>query len=143
MTMMPLIIPVRMGSGDSIRRWELIDDWDYQLDSIHIHIPAGFIFDGASIPRVFTAIYATTGYLFIGALINDFLYQKGYYLEKFPTFSDATYKVYVGRSRADLMFKRVGNIEYPNHKGKTWLAYKALKIGGWVAWNKHRSKEAS
>jgi hypothetical protein len=134
---MPQIVPMPMGNG-TVRRWELIDDWQYKMDNITIFIRGGFVFDGASIPRVFTSIYNPTGYLLIAALIHDYCYKWGFYIEML---GDQLVTVSVSRTKADLMFKRIGNIEYPNHKGKTWVAYKALKMGGWVAWNGHRKNE--
>ena len=37
----------------SIRKWQLIEDWEFQLpdNGPTIVIPKGFVFDGASIPR--------------------------------------------------------------------------------------------
>lgn len=138
---MPKIVPIAMMGGDSVRRWELIEEWDYQLDTISIVIPAGFIFDGASIPRAFTAIYAPTGYLFLAALVHDYCYQHGGYLEKFPDYPKAKYMMPVDRRKADIIFKKIANIEYPGHRGKTWVAYKALRAGGWIAWSQHRKNK--
>lgn len=137
---MPKIIPLKMGDDDTVRRWYLIEDWHYWLDNIHIVIPAGFIFNGASVPRVFTAIYAPTGYLFLAALVHDYCYEYGYLREIFIEGS-RTVKVKIGQRQADLMFRRISRIEYPNHKIKTEVAYRALRAFGWVAWNKSRKQD--
>ena len=34
----------------STRNWELTKDWKYNIDGTEYVIPAGFVFDGASIP---------------------------------------------------------------------------------------------
>lgn len=140
---MPKIIPMRMADDDTTRRWELIEDWMYTLGTVTFHVPRGFIFDGASIPRVFTAIYAPTGYLFLAALIHDFCYQHGKYHEAFMIDGawSHPYPMPVSRSMADIIFKQIAVIEYPNHRIKSFLAHKALRIGGWVAWNTHRRRE--
>lgn len=137
---MPQIVPMPMGDDDTDRRWKLIADWRYHLDDIKIFIPADFIFDGASIPKVFRAIYNPTGYLLIAALVHDYCYKCGFYLEIFIE-GEPAFRVAVSRTKADLMFKRIGNIEYVNHKKKTWVAYKTLQAGGWVAWNAHRKND--
>ena len=134
---MPRIIPLPMGDDDTVRRWKLISNWQYNLGSIKIFIASRFIFDGASIPKVFRSIYNPTGYLLIAALIHDYCYQYGHYMEIFIE-GERPFKVIVTRSRADLMFKRIGNIEYPGHRKKTWVAYKMLQAGGYVAWNRYR-----
>ena len=134
--MMPKIIPIAMSPEDSVRQWKLIETWVYQFDDITISVPKNFIFDGASIPRIFRRIYSPTGYLFLAALVHDFCYQRGYFYwvdhKKRPN------KRKVTRFSADQTFKHIAKIEYPNHGIKTWVAYTALRIGGWVARNKHR-----
>lgn len=146
---MPKIIPLPMVHGDSRRRWKMIEKWFYQAYDKSIHIPKNFIFDGASIPRIFTRIYSPTGYLFLSALIHDFCYQRGYYYE---CDTEAYYnnrsgkdtvnwkKKAVTRKEADQLFKAIAKIEYPKHVIKTAIAYTCLRIGGWVAWNRHRKE---
>lgn len=135
---MPKLIPLRLKDGDSLRRWELLEDWEYQLDTIHIFIPKGFITDFASIPWGFRNLYDPTGYLLLSGLIHDFLYQHGGYHEIFaPEIS--RYFIPVDRRRADLMFRRVANIEHPSRRNETIMAYRALRVGGGQAWDNHRN----
>ena len=48
------------------RRWHLEEDWKYQLNpETTLVIEKGFIFDGASVPRIFWAILSPTGLLLI------------------------------------------------------------------------------
>ena len=137
---MPKIIPIAMEDYDTVRRWMLIEDWEYLLGTIRIFIPQGFIFDGASIPKMFTAIYAPTGYLFIAALVHDYCYKHGGYLEIIEGL-DRPIFIEQNRQRADMFFRRIALIEYPNHRVKTWVAYNALRTGGWVVWDAHRSRD--
>lgn len=143
---MPKVEILPLG-GKSRRRFKLLEEWHYIIpgktpaNDIHIVVPKGFIFDGASIPRIFTAIYNPVGYLLVAAIIHDYCYQYGYYLELLQG-RTTTYQmaIDVNRLHADIMFKRIGNLEYPEDRGKTKVAFNALRMGGWVTWNKHRKK---
>lgn len=138
MTTMPKIVPVAMTPKDSVRRWRLIQTWTYRFKDITISVPRGFIFDGASIPRIFRRVYAPTGYLFLAALIHDFCYQRGYYYMVTQKVNKYNYKVKVSRAEADELFAKIATVEYPSHSIKTEVAYLALRVGGWIAWDKHR-----
>lgn len=146
---MPKIIPLPMKKGDKLRRWMLIEVWYFQLKQAdgriaNIRIHEGFIFDGASIPWVFRSIYNPVGYLLIASMIHDFCFQYAFYrvfyddVLGYPAFGTM---FYVNQSEADALFKQIANQVYPDHRKKTWVAYKALRIGGWVAWRKNRKKE--
>ncbi len=137
---MPKIIPIAMEDNDTVRRWMLIEDWEYLLGTIRIFIPKGFVFDGASIPKLFTAVYAPTGYLFIAALVHDYCYKHAGYREIFEGL-EGSFFIAVDRRRADMIFRKIALVEYPNHQIKTWVAFKALRTGGWVAWDAHRRQD--
>jgi len=139
-TVMPKLIPLPLKDGDSLRRWELLEDWHYQLDTIHIFIGKGFITDFASVPWGLRNLYDPTGYLLIAALIHDFLYQFGGYHELFEGV-EGSFFIEVDRFRADLIFKRVANIEHPSRRDKTAMAHRALRIGGGSAWDRYREVE--
>ena len=62
-----------------VRQWQLVEDWQYQLpDQQTIIIPKGFVFDGASIPRLLWGLLSPTGLLLIPGLIHDFGYRYDY-----------------------------------------------------------------
>lgn len=48
--------------------------WSPMLQSF-IFVPVGFIFDGASVPKVLNSLYSSTGMLFLGACPHDFGYR--------------------------------------------------------------------
>jgi len=138
---MPKLRPLPMVDGAPHREWELLEDWilDFTTIGTRFFIPKGFIFNGASVPRVFSNIYPATGYLFIAALIHDFLYQHGYYLEVLPPEAGGTTdKVMVTKAESDQIFKDISNWLYAKHSIKTGIANIALKIGGFFSWNKYR-----
>jgi hypothetical protein len=71
----PNIIPV------SNTLYLLVEDWKYEWEydsniSAEILIPAGFIYDGASIPRIFWSILGVTrdGVHRAASLVHDWIY---------------------------------------------------------------------
>ncbi len=57
-------------------KWRLIEDWRYRLpDENEILIPKGFVFDGASVPRLLWPIFSPFDLLFVPGLIHDYAYQ--------------------------------------------------------------------
>lgn len=87
-------------------------------------IPVGFKSDGASLPRFFWRLIGhpfDMAYL-REAIIHDYLYK----------YQPCT------RKEADRFFF---NLLEDNNLGiKRHLIYWGLRIGGWVAWNKHKRK---
>ena len=50
------------------RNWELINDFNYVLNGNKYVIPAGFKFDGASIPKFLRTFFSPVGVLLLGGL---------------------------------------------------------------------------
>ena len=69
----PLVLPFNDG-----QQWVVTAPLTYQIgDSPHtITVPAGFVTDFASIPRVFHALLAPTGRPGRGAIVHDYLYWE-------------------------------------------------------------------
>ena len=88
---MPVLKPVSIPAGNQryidkisffifeVRKWEVIEHWKYTCTSseekIELIVPKGFIFDGASIPRLFWAFLNPTGLLLIQGLLHDYAYK--------------------------------------------------------------------
>jgi hypothetical protein len=117
----------------STRNWEITKDWKYTIDGTEYVIPAGFTFDGASIPKFLTPV----GVLLIGGLVHDYAYKYKTLLEvnKKKTMGELTQK------RADEIFRDI-NIIVNGFYTMNYLAYWSLRIGGFVAWNGHRKRNA-
>ena len=83
-TMRPIIIPTKdRGFFGAIwlwlwtsRKWEIAEDWYFSLNDTEYKIPAGFIFDGASIPKYFWNWLSPIGVLLMPGLIHDYLYAN-------------------------------------------------------------------
>jgi len=119
----------------STRNWEITKDWKYNIDGTEYVIPAGFQFDGASIPKFLRTFFSPVGVLLIGGLVHDYAYKYKTLLEvnKKKTMGDLTQK------RADEIFRDI-NIVVNGFYVMNYLAYWSLRLGGFVAWNGHRKR---
>ena len=116
------------------RHWIVASDWSYKLDGKWYIIPAGFVFDGASIPKFLHTWLSPTGVLLMGGLVHDYAYKYATLKKKDNgTWGDMNQK------QADIIFRDI-NIEQNGFHFLNYLAYWALRIGGWVAWNGHRKR---
>ena len=120
-----------------VRTWEVADDWAFKINGQWYIIPQGFVFDGASIPKFLHTWLSPTGVLLMGGLVHDYAYKYATLLKsgKKKTMGTITQK------KADEIFRDI-NIEQNGFHLLNKLAYWALRIGGFVAWNKHRKVTA-
>ena len=119
------------------RNWVLTEDWKYNIDGEEYVIPAGFQFDGASIPKFLRSFFSPVGVLLIGGLVHDYAY-------KYKTLLKKNKKQTMGeidQKRADEIFRDI-NIIVNGFYSMNYLAYWSLRIGGFVAWNGHRKRNA-
>ena len=118
------------------RHWEVVKNFNYSINKQNFVIPKGFKFDGASVPKFLAQFLSPVGVLLIGGLIHDYGY-------KYETLLLKNGKTIGIRSQQwmDKTFRDI-NIEVNGFYFLNYLAYWALRIGGWVAWNKHRKINA-
>lgn len=114
----PLLSPNKDGT------WTLMADWVVYVDKRRFVVPAGFLTDGASIPRFLWRLcghpmQAPRLYL---AILHDWLYSGG----------DAC----VGRAYADSVF-RDGLVCFGITKVAAWIQWLALRLCGWTHWSKN------
>ena len=117
------------------RHWEVADDWAFEINGEGFIIPQGFQFDGASIPKFLHTWLSPTGVLLMGGLVHDYAY-------KYETLLRSGQRETMGvidQKRADEIFRDI-NIEQNGFHFLNNLAYWALRIGGFVAWNGHRKR---
>ena len=121
----------------STRNWVLTEDWKYNIDGEEYVIPSGFQFDGASIPKFLRTFFSPVGVLLMGGLVHDYAYKYKTLLKKNKkdTMGELTQK------RADEIFRDI-NIIVNGFYTMNRLAYWSLRIGGFVAWNGHRKRDA-
>lgn len=105
--------------------WVLKSQLDYWMNdengSSVISIPAGFVTDFASVPRIFWNIFPPWGRYGNGSILHDWLYTK----QEFT------------RARSDRIFLDAMAALGVNWISR-WTIYLALRSGGWIAWNQHR-----
>ena len=121
----------------STRNWVIIKDWKYKINDVEYVIPAGFQFDGASIPKFLRTFFSPVGVLLIGGLVHDYMYK---YTACKPVDKKGALLV-VDQKRADQIFRDI-NIEVNGFYFMNYLAYWSLRLGGFVAWNGHRKRNA-
>ncbi len=110
---MPWIAPVPNTS-----KWVLVKDYNYR----GIIIPAGFVFDGASIPKIFGWLYQKSDPMWIiAALVHDWLY----FTKMYPR--------WVGDSFFEEILLKQGN---PPLRAR--IFHRAVRLGGGSAYKEVR-----
>ena len=122
-------------AGDKYR---LQDDYTYTPPSqmFSITVPRGFGWDGASVPRFLWTLSGIRpdGLVRAAALVHDYLYR---HRGKVP----GCYR-HFSRKRADLLFHRM-ILDAGESKLTAYRAYWAVRLFGWLAWNKRTTIEVS
>ena len=146
-TEMPQMSPIKIETADKgfwkavwmwllgVRHWEITKDFYFSLKGEEYVIPQGFEFDGASVPKFLAMWLSPTGVLLMGGLIHDYGYKYGTLLK-----SDRTSIGDKSQKWMDTLFRDIC-IEQNGFKLLNYLAYWALRLGGFVAWNGHRKHE--
>jgi len=147
-TEMPQMSPIKIETADKgfwkavwmwmlgVRHWEITKDFYFSLKGEEYVIPQGFEFDGASVPKFLAMWLSPTGVLLMGGLIHDYGYKYGTLLK-----SDRTSIGDKSQKWMDTLFRDIC-IEQNGFKLLNYLAYWALRLGGFVAWNGHRKHES-
>ena len=141
----PLMKPIRIATKGKgffrmllmwllgVRHWEIAKDFEYELNGEKFVIPAGFKFDGASIPKFFHTFLSPVGVLLMGGLVHDYAYKYETLLKKNKKDTMGV----ITQKRADEIFRDI-NIEINGFYLMNRLAYYSLRLGGFMAWRKHR-----
>ena len=112
------------------KNWLLLSPFEYHIgtypakfESDIIRVPAEFIHDFASIPKLFHFILPPTGPYAKAAVIHDYLYRIQTYCRK----------------RADIIFlEGMEVLKVP--KWKRVVIYRAVRLFGWNAWRKRKKQ---
>ena len=120
-----------------VRHWEITTDFSFSVEGKKFIIPAGL----SSMVQVFQnsciCFLSPVGVLLIGGLVHDYAY-------KYETLLRSNKKDTMGKlsqKRADQIFRDI-NIEVNGFFLMNYLAYWSLRLGGFMAWNKHRKNGA-
>ncbi|MCP4570574.1 MAG: DUF1353 domain-containing protein [FCB group bacterium] len=97
------------------RHWEIYEDWTYQpFGKPIIVIPAPFIFDGASIPRILWPLLSPVGVLLIPAIIHDYGYKYNHLWTHAPIQPQATGEAWPMWTHAPIQPQATGEA-WPTH----------------------------
>ena len=117
------------------RNWEVTKDWRYTVNGQTYVVPKGFVFDGASVPKFLATWLSPVGVLLMGGLVHDYAYKYAALMK-----SGDRVLVPLTQKEADVLFRDIC-IEVNGFKLMNYLAYYALRLAGFVAWNGHRKAE--
>jgi len=144
---MPELRPLPVRKRGERRRWKVLEEWvcDFLGRGFTYIIPKGFIFDGASIPRLFWNILNPTGYLFIAGLLHDFVYKYRFlYTYSSRECLDGDERMIIqewySQKEADRKFEDLADKICMGAHFFTAIAYKSLRMFGSKAWREHRGK---
>ena len=119
------------------RNWKITKDFHYNINGEDYVIPAGFQFDGASIPKFLRTFFSPVGVLLVGGLVHDYGYKYETLLLKSKTKTIGL----KSQKWMDETFRDI-NISVNGFYSMNYLAYWSLRIGGFIAWNGHRKRYA-
>lgn len=105
----------------------LLRDLDLKIEGDPVRIPAGTRTDFSSIPW-FGRILVRWSKVDIAGVVHDWYYQTGL----------------ITRARADAIWRLVAVAgEHHATAFQAWVGWLALRVGGWIAWNRYRHREKS
>ena len=146
---MPKLRPLPVSKRGERRRWEVLEDWtcDFLGRGFMYIIPAGFIFDGASIPRLFWNILSPAGYLFMAGLIHDFAYKYRFLytfsvIESLDGGERRIIREWYSQKEADQKFEALAEKICMGAHFFTRTAFITLRLFGSKAWKEHRQVNA-
>jgi len=122
----------------SPRQWEIMEDYELKVPWYErpLCCPKGFIFDGASVPRVLWPIMSPTGIMFLAGLFHDVGYR-------YNCWFDIDYnqiQIDAGKAFFDSQFEQIGSF-VNDAKVAPNVAWLGLAIGGWLAWFSRRRED--
>ncbi len=116
------------------RQWIITEDFYYTIDGVGYKIPAGFQFDGASVPKFLATFLSPVGVLLMGGLVHDYGYKYATLMKKDGSNIGPRDQKYM-----DGLFRDIC-IEVNGFYALNYLAYWALRLAGFVAWNGHKKR---
>jgi hypothetical protein len=116
------------------RKWQICEDFNFTLEGEEYVIPAGFEFDGASVPKFLATFLSPVGVLLMGGLVHDYGYKYATLKKKDGTTIGPQDQKYM-----DTIFRDIC-IEVNGFKVLNYLAFWTLRLAGFVAWNGHKKR---
>jgi hypothetical protein len=119
----------RLAGENTMPRYKLLESLKVQLtNGDEITIPEGFIWDLASVPRLFWALFPPDNGAELAYLIHDYLWaNKGNYTRAF------TDKEMLKWAKATNGTKKISLRNFDN-----FTRYYGVRLFGWLIWNKKK-----
>lgn len=125
------------------RKFELAENWFFKLgDGTELVLHKGFVFDGASIPRLFWFLLSPVGLLLLPGLLHDYGYKYDLIWKKEDDGQLTEYWKGAGQKHWDHFFRDVGR-QVNGLALVDTVAWLALRLFGFFAWNGHRRDNAA
>lgn len=125
-----------------LRHFILNDDWVVWVDYLGcwVKIPAGFVFDGASVPKLFHSFINSVDAIFFGSVIHDFIYRTAQLI--ICSDEDFGNWIVANNYTKEMADKTMYNfsIQAEGMKAPSTIAYTILQAFGWIAWNAARKE---
>lgn len=124
------------------RNWMIIEDWVVWSDYLQlwVKIPKGFIFDGASVPKMFQSVVNSVDALFYGSILHDFIYRFDQLIVCYDDNQGEWFlQEKMGRKAADMIMKEL-SIQLEGVHLPANIGFIVLSPVGHFAWNKWRKK---
>jgi len=122
------------------------DDWYVLEDPVSfrwkdigfVRIPAGYVSDGCSVPKLLQGIFPPKDAYFVPGLVHDYLYEKKEAWINRPIEAVSVYKYLVTRKDADDLFLVLLNHFAPNTRIRNYIRYLTVRIRGKSWWDNAR-----
>lgn len=114
--------------------WTLVEPLVHESPAGSFVVPAGFVTDFASVPRILWSVIAPTGAHSRAAVIHDFLYAA-----KPPVSYNkdgVTVRMPLARSQADTAFYEA-MLADGVPPSRAWVMWAAVRLFGWKPWRDH------
>lgn len=132
----PLLVEITQQDKAPIR---LAEDFYFRCDGKKcIYVRKGFLTDGASVPRPFSAFVHRLGRHGKAAILHDWLYTWPEWVETYDEYIDGARDA---RHAADLVFwEAMQTLKVPKHRA--FIIYYAVRLFGWIAWRRSRAYQS-
>ncbi|MCX6997812.1 MAG: DUF1353 domain-containing protein [Kiritimatiellaeota bacterium] len=125
--------PLRVEERPDGRTWRLLEELRYRTRRGElVTVPAGFVTDFASIPRIFWPLVPPLGRYNRATVLHDWLYRQA----QAPTTPGGWRNI--ARAEADRLLRAaMGDCGVPWLT--RWLIYLGVRLGGWIVWRAHHA----
>lgn len=122
----------------AIRRWRLVEDYILPLgEDYGLIVPKPFVFDFASVPRIFWPLLSPVGILLVGSVFHDFGYRYNGLLIVTPDRGVVFLKL--SRLEIDELFKLI-TVKVNAMKLVPEVAEKVVNVFGHFPWVENRNE---